>query len=671
MGSEYLGHAVENGRVRFFSVSSVEKADPQSNGCYRRWANRYVFGFKEDESEKNAEAKQFGIDGHDRIKQYLQTGEMVLGTCESRGKHFIPKPGPDLWVEQKFHRVEGANITSNLHAADVPFTGFIDLGHRRPIVLGLPEFEPPDPPGTFEVNDWKFKGTDKDRNGVPTYKHRDELVHTVQMAGYGVLVGNTQPDVEHIRLSHTYFFKKPSANPRKVTKLHVIDDCRRTWEYVESVCRTMKDVAREQDIERVPGNIRACDTWGGCPYATARLDENGRVIRPACSAYQKNSLDVLYGNAVRNWNNPATPNVVAQQGAIDMGILSQVQAPQATQAPQQNNFMQQLAEEEAKQRAAQAQIQTQATQPTLADVWAGIMKHGRGVPSLAGNAAVEVARAFGQSVVLGFTQQGSGQLGGLTLTEIAHVYQLAGELAGAQPTAPAPQAAPQQAYNTMQVGGALPPDAPQSMPQLAQAHAPAAPQQAPAVGVPNNPIPQQQDVPLTQPPAEAATKAKRGRPKKDDSTPTQEVVATQPQQTPTPSSLQSSAPQAAPASGPIYTETKAPAVDGAVFVDCLPNGPFTDLHAYVAGINAEIAKRYCVGQDGKPSVQDIRCAPKHVEILAFGNWKGLIRDVVINNPPPKGALFLDTRYSEIAEVVADALRDFCDARGVLYVRGVR
>lgn len=676
MSDDFLGHAIENGRVRFFSVSAVEKGDPQSNGCPRRYAFRYVFGFKEDESEKNKEAKQFGIAGHARLAEYLKTGIPALEACELRGKHLIPAPGPDLWIEQKFHRVDGATITSSLYAAGVPFTGFIDVGMRGRPVLGMPEFEPTDPPGTVEVNDWKFKGTDLDRNKNPTYKHRDELVHTIQMAGYGCVVGNTQPDVEHIRLSHTYFFKKPSANPRKVTKLHVIDDCRRTWEYVESVCRSLVHVAAETDIEKVPGNVRACDAYGGCPYREAKLDENGRVVRPACSTYQKNSLDVLFGKVSKDFNMP---------------ILSQVMQPQTAQQPQQS-MQAQLAAEEAQQRQLQAQVQQQVAPQqamTFVDAWNVIVKAGRGTPALGGNAAQAYAQACGQQLQPGAGYAGTGAFGRLQMLEPAHVLQLAGELIaeaqGQQPPAqqlPPMQAAPQMP-TTQTFAGALPPDAPPSMPQLAQAHTqapPTAPQQAPL----NQPIPQQQDVPLTAPPAEAAAPAKkRGRPAKQPEatvpTSTQEMqhaavpvaqTAMQPQASTTTPTPQSSVQQVAPASTST-SRAPSPTITAAVFVDCHPNLPYTDLHSWIADINAKLSKMYCVNAEGKPTVQDIRSAPKNQDAFAFGAWKGALYDVVVNNPPPHGILYIDTRTSELAAVVADAMQTVCDRAGVLYVRGVR
>jgi hypothetical protein len=130
-------------------------------------------------------------------------------------------------------------------------------------------------------------------------------------------------------------------------------------------------------------------------------------------------------------------------------------------------------------------------------------------------------------------------------------------------------------------------------------------------------------------------------------------------------------PPAAVATSPSQ-DTVTAGTFSAVFVDCIPLGrDFKTLSGYVDALNTELARRYCVGQDGKPSVQDIRCAPKHVEVLAFGAWKGALAEVVKAQPPEPGCYYLDTRGNELAEVVADAMRTVCSRSGALYVRGVR
>ena len=48
----FLGRAVQNGNVRFLSVSAIEKFDPSRyGGCERRWAFQCVFGKKEPQTQ--------------------------------------------------------------------------------------------------------------------------------------------------------------------------------------------------------------------------------------------------------------------------------------------------------------------------------------------------------------------------------------------------------------------------------------------------------------------------------------------------------------------------------------------------------------------------------------------------------------------------------------------
>jgi hypothetical protein len=96
----------------------------------------------------------------------------------------------------------------------------------------------------------------------------------------------------------------------------------------------------------------------------------------------------------------------------------------------------------------------------------------------------------------------------------------------------------------------------------------------------------------------------------------------------------------------------------------------TSLSSYVDYINAELSKRYCVSADGKPGVQDVRCAPKDSP-LAFGGWKGAVREVVKTDPPLHGDYHLDLNRDELNEAVADALRVVAERLGWLYIRGIQ
>lgn len=364
-----------------------------------------------------------------------------------------------------------------------------------------------------------------------------------------------------------------------------------------------------------------------------------------------------------------------------MGLLANnpqlMQQAQTVSAP---SIQARLAEEEASMRAQVAQQQQQMPQNS-ADFLAvchRLGSYGFGMPSLAGNAAQAYAAAGGQSVAPGFVYQGlmapagaQYSLHGMQLTEVAQVYQIEREAAAKVQPAPQQLSLPlvqmpagtppvtqaiANAYNTF-----LPPGAPESMPQLAQAQTAPPAQAAPA------------EAPTAEKP-----KSKRGRPK-NDSGPAPEPVAAVTQGSP-PSSPPAPATQAAPAAAPTTPPAgldsglalQIRADDAAcVLVNARFAGKATrSLASYVDYVNSELAKRYCVTADGKPCPQDVRCAPKD-SVLAFGAWKGAVREVVKADPPPADLYHLDTFMDELNEVVADALRVVAEQRGWMYVRSVR
>jgi hypothetical protein len=93
------------------------------------------------------------------------------------------------------------------------------------------------------------------------------------------------------------------------------------------------------------------------------------------------------------------------------------------------------------------------------------------------------------------------------------------------------------------------------------------------------------------------------------------------------------------------------------------------LNGYIDAVNAELSKRYCVDDSGKPTIQDIRCAPKN-SVLGFGGWKGAVHAIVVEHPPADDSYGLMTNGDELAEIVADAMRVVCSRKKAQYVRGI-
>ena len=359
-----FGKAVVDGQLRYLSVSALEKFDPRSGtGCPRKYWYRYVAGKPEPTSDSMAK----GIALHKEIEHYLKTGEKTLSPLALRGLHLLPKPGKDLWIEQAIHTVHNGTITSPLTAAGVPFVGFIDILHRRGTNQGTDDInEANDPPGTVAVEDIKWKGN-ASWKGQSSFKRPDELIKTIQMSGYGEFVRRSFPMTKHVRLSHLYFPVKGGV-PTKVTRLHVVEDCRKAWEYAEGLAEAVKDVAKEADVERVPVNIQACGAYGGCPHAAY------------CSKGRVTSMGLL--EDLKAEETKLRDVVVAQQGATNAFIAT----------------------------------------------WEKIKAFGRGYPALEGIAQASFCDAT-ETPFSSTRIEGAGQLGALTLREEAHVFQLAEELA--------------------------------------------------------------------------------------------------------------------------------------------------------------------------------------------------------------------------------------------------
>ena len=110
----------------------------------------------------------------------------------------------------------------------------------------------------------------------------------------------------------------------------------------------------------------------------------------------------------------------------------------------------------------------------------------------------------------------------------------------------------------------------------------------------------------------------------------------------------------------------------AIYIDCRPlNEDTSPLDGLIDWLNRDLASKYCVDATGKPTVQDIRCAPKD-SVLAYGGWKGALHEIVRRNGTPgAGRWHLDTRGDEMKQIAADALRVWAAENNVEFVQGVR
>lgn len=680
---DYYGHSVLDGVLQYGSVSSVKMFDPNTKaGCPRRWAYRYVHGLKEAESENSRVAKDKGIKLDAQLKNYLRTGDKAVSSLALKGLHILETPGSDLATDVKLHTVtrtlngivlpprvsdderdpEGVviKITSSLTAAGLPFVGEVDYAHARGHYRDDDGQFQPDPPNTIEVCDIKFKTYAKDRQGNSTFMHEADLVRDIQMAGYGEHFRRTEPGLEHIRLSHLYY-PENGGFPTKVTRLHVVQDVIPTWNYVDAVVHTMKDVAAEKDIEKVPYQAASCHAYN-VPCAHTKY----------CRAHERSSMDSLYAKIASDVKKEP-----------DVGLLAA--NPQIMNAPApQPDMRAQLAAEEQQMR----QQVVAAQKPTLVEMCAKLTSFGFGMPTLGGNLAQAYAAAGGQAIAPG-TQYNSiaarpgsrRSLHTITLTEVGHLYQLAAELdaeaAQAAPTpAPvyvAPPPAPVAAPSSF-----LSPDAPASHPNLAMQHQSAPTPQAEPQPASSPPAFATQTLVVQVPSAPAPEATRRGRPKKPkDVAPGAVATTAAPSPSPVATPVSQAAPeQPSPSTGPSAPSAPTPvtgnaAGSGIVLINARIEGRNTkSLAGYVDYINEKLARMYNTTKDGRPGPLDVRMAVEG-SILGFGGWKGAVRTAVKAEPPPEGDYHLDTYFGEINEIVAGALSEVAEQKGWLVVRGIR
>jgi len=301
---ESPGHAVEDGFVRFLSVSAIQKFDPsEPAGCNRAWWFRYREGIKEPETEP----LRFGKALAKELEHYLKTGVDVLGPVARAGKHLLPAPGPDLEVEEELGDIRAAVAVreaaraagrlsdplvaeeirrlAGLTAAGIPLMGAADLRHARGEYVGpdgiLRREELPD---VTEIVDHKSSSrinTSVSASGrvYEGYgKTLDQIHQSVQMVGYGVHAAYRRPRTQYLREGFIYYQTKAGRAAEKRTGIIPVETVLRRWERVESVARVIEHVAREPDVSKVEPNLAACNAYHRPCHYTERCPRSVEQI---------------------------------------------------------------------------------------------------------------------------------------------------------------------------------------------------------------------------------------------------------------------------------------------------------------------------------------------------------------------------------------------------------
>jgi PD-(D/E)XK nuclease superfamily protein len=205
--------------------------------CQRKWAWRAIEGVEEP---PNAAAER-GRAVHAELEKYLRGGEIdfttEIGYIAAAGLEHLPKPSPELLVEQEFH-FEGPSGHSYLGYKDLEVPGTI-FDHKT-------------------TSDLKWQKT------------ADELRQDIQATLYAVDYFRNHPEEPDVELRWIYY---QTRNTRKsaVTRLRV--NQAEVWHRfleIEKIAERMH-AAIQSDGEPVkaldlPPNINHCAAYGGCPH---------------------------------------------------------------------------------------------------------------------------------------------------------------------------------------------------------------------------------------------------------------------------------------------------------------------------------------------------------------------------------------------------------------------
>lgn len=551
-------------------------------------------------------AQKKGDELDKEISNYIAGVETELGPLALSGKQYFPDTTTqDVWLQEPIFTMRDGIIIPSVNAFGVPLVGYIDI--RTPSLI-----------------------TDVKSTSNVKYTHQtaDELKTDLQMVTYAFHGWNRQGHRDPMPLRHWYFLTKGKAKSWVVDATIGFGEAQEIWNARGHVLgQRLKVVAAvptgQQD--RVPFNINHCDAYGGCPHRSRCVEGSKQLLKDMASA-----------------NEPIAIPATIQEGNETMAFLKD-DVKQAMD----------------KLKANETDARLEATR--VAYYLEVIDSVGHGLPPLTGHVAQLEARNKG--LPEGTERiEGTGTLATIqgTIKTIDDLVMLARELGISEaqlafnPIPPTPAQAPAPVLAAPVLP---PPTAP--LAEGTQTTIAAAPP-ALAEGI----------MPPDAPPADQ--RKRRGRPPKDGSV-TAESANTAGEQTGhhIPASF---APVVPPIAQPAPTPTVSPVAEHAarvqaeqaqagirLYIDCLPmHDVALPLQAYVTETANALAKHF--------RVPDIRFSNgDNKSPLAYAAWRGALAAATVANPPPPGVYFIDTRYSEFAQEVAQSLSGIAQ----IVVRGLR
>lgn len=575
--------------IKSTSVTQME----QFGRCELRWFFKSVLKKREPEFAFN----ELGTRTHKQIEHMARTGENVLNEIGRAGVQFIPAPSPELRIEW------GLNDKPRPPPVNGKEIFWFPPEESRVRAAGVPligfmDLVDPRPyhimsdgsvidePGIIEVNDWKTTSDFK------WAKKADDLLHTAQMCGYGIFVVNQFPWVQSIRLSHTVFRTKDAAKAQKATTVVSVEAVKQEWSTkFEPLVQRMTSVATKREVE-VEGNLEACEDYGGCPhrsYCHTHKNQTAISRMKTMGLLKKTAAAPVNGsptNGQTPWISPTPP-----AGAVA--------------APPNQFLPQQPAQTYAPPPPPAPVVAAAAPPPAPAAPRAGLPPIQDVIEARAaiqnqryivrGAEAMYLCSTGGKQA---FIPVVNGVIGG-TPVHLDDAEQIT--LISAAPAAtPAPVVAPPPpAPAPVAAAAPLPPPAP-----LAAAAVPP---------------------PLAPPATTEAPKRGRGRPPKAETAAKAAATATEASAAPAVSTFQ-------------------------LFINAIPQGPFTDLSGYVFEATRALEERF--------SISDIRSAPAD-HALGFTKWRGELASLVRAEPPEPGTYVAFTHGNELTQIVVEALSGIC------------
>jgi len=274
------------------SVSQLTAFDhAQSGGCNRRdWFER-----AHDLKPEQSDAQSDGSKGHKLLADYFPAGampkhrvKMSKAVTAAILKGNLPKPGPDLIIEQRFsgqpmwrllfdeakqplldekgdqqREWVPLDVAETLWHGGHPWDGAIDLTYRRGDVP--------------TVVDWKFHGDMEANPPVPAHG----LIKTIQLPIYVLAMLRRWPDAKRWKIAHGNIGKTASHGSRIISTVVELDQVRERGEQIAGLLKQMQRTRAAPSQEDVPFNRRSCTAWAGCPHQSI------------CSAFRDNKMNNL------------------------------------------------------------------------------------------------------------------------------------------------------------------------------------------------------------------------------------------------------------------------------------------------------------------------------------------------------------------------------------------